>query len=87
VQTDLNNSLDVLGRLLTLHAQSLPMYLADARPWARASEEDAVQALELVVADQRRTIERIKNQIMDAGGVISHGAFPMQFTGLHDVAL
>lgn len=77
---------DVLNRLLILHLRSLPSYLSYAAPWQLKSHPRAAEVLEQIVADQRRTVDRLINMIMANNGTIDHGEFPMSFTGLHDLS-
>jgi hypothetical protein len=76
-----------LNRLLQIHYRSLPMYLASAKPWVPRGQEKAAETLELVVADQKRTIEKITQALLDLGADIRVGEFPMVFTDMHDLSV
>jgi hypothetical protein len=78
---------EILNRLLVLHERSLPMYLSYAPPAGLFRNEKAKAVLDLVVADQKRTVDRLATIILDSNGVIDHGEFPMSFTSLHDLSL
>ena len=78
---------DILNRLLVLHERSLPMYLSYAPPADLAKSEKAGAVLQQIVEDQRRTIDRLATIVLDAGGTIDHGEFPLSFTSLHDLSL
>jgi hypothetical protein len=80
------STVSVLNRLLLLHEYSLPMYLGYAAPWTIGHDEAAKEVLMLIVADQKQLAERIGRAILDAGGVVSHGHFPLHFTGYHDLS-
>jgi hypothetical protein len=78
---------DILNRLLVLHERSLPMYLSYAPPADLAKHEKARAVLSQIVEDQRRTIDRLATLVMDGGGTVDYGEFPMSFTSLHDLSL
>jgi hypothetical protein len=78
---------DLLNRLLVLHVRSLPMYLSYAPPYQLYQNAKAKAVLEQIVEDQKRTIDRLGTLILDAGGVVDNGEFPMSFTSLHDLSL
>jgi hypothetical protein len=78
---------EILNRLLVLHERSLPMYLSYAPPAGLAENEKAKSVLDALVADQKRTIDRLATIILESNGVIEHGEFPMAFTSLHDLSL
>lgn len=78
---------EVLNRLVAIHSRSLPMYLSDARPWTQHANDPARDALRHIAEDQRATIERLGEMILDHGGTVGWGEFPMSFTGKHDLSL
>jgi hypothetical protein len=78
---------EILNRLLVLHARSLPMYLGYAPPYQIASRPHAKAVLDQIVADQQRTVDRLGTIILDSGGTVDPGEFPMAFTSLHDLSL
>ena len=78
---------DILNRLLVLHLRSLPMYLSYAPPYQLARNEQAKSVLDQIVDDQKRTIDRLGTLILDNGGIVDNGEFPMAFTSLHDLSL
>ncbi len=71
---------EILNRLLVLHMRSLPMYLSYAPPYEFAR-------LDQIVEDHKRTVDRLGTLILDSGGTIDYGEFPMSFTSLHDLSL
>jgi len=77
---------EVLNRLLVLHERSLPMYLSYAQPHELGRNPRAKAVLDQIVADQRRTIDRLAAIILESG-TVEHGEFPMSFTSLHDLSL
>ena len=78
---------DILNRLLVLHMRSLPMYLSYAPPHQLYQHPRAKAVLDQIVEDQRRTIDRLGSLILDSGGTVDYGEFPMSFTSLHDLSL
>ena len=78
---------DVLNRLLVLHERSLPMYLSYAPPNRLADHPRAKVVLDQIVEDQKRTIDRLATMVLDNGGLVDSGEFPMSFTSLHDLSL
>jgi hypothetical protein len=78
---------DVLNRLLVLHMRSLPMYLGYAPPHEIDRHVHAKAVLAQIVEDQKRTVDRLGTLILDSGGTIDYGEFPMSFTSLHDLSL
>jgi hypothetical protein len=78
---------DLLNRLLVLHVRSLPLYLHYAPPYQIARNPKAKAVLDQIVEDHQRTIDRLATLILDSGGTVAHGEFPMAFTALHDLAL
>ena len=78
---------EILNRLLVLHVRSLPMYLGYAPPYQLYQSPNAKAVLDQIVEDQKRTIDRLGTLILDAGGAVDYGEFPMSFTSLHDLSL
>ena len=83
----LPSTTDVLNRLLVLPERSLPMYLSYAPPADLQADAHAPAVLAQIVEDQRRTIDRLATLVLDGGGQVDYGEFPMSFTALHDLSL
>ena len=81
-----SKTIEILNRVLLVHNRSLPQYLHDAAPWLRPNEERCQEALDLIVRDQRQTVDRIGAFIEENGGIWDLGEYPMAFTGYHDVS-
>ena len=77
----------VLNRLLILHHRSLPAYLSYAIPWLHRDNEAAVEVLQSISADHRALVDRLGELIIDGGGVVAYGHFPLRYTALHDLSL
>ena len=80
------STINLLNELLALHSFSLPMYLTNARPWATRQDAKAVDALSRVAADHQRMTDLIGSLILDLGGEIQPGEFPMMYTDMHDLS-
>lgn len=78
---------DLLNRLLVLQVRSLPMYLSYAPPHELDRNAQAKGVLSQIVEDQRQTVDRLGSLILEHGGTIDNGEFPMSFTSLHDLSL
>jgi hypothetical protein len=78
---------DILNRLLVLHMRSLPMYLSYAPPYQLYQNERAKAVIDQIVEDHKRAVDRLGTLILDSGGTVDHGEFPMSFTSLHDLSL
>jgi hypothetical protein len=76
----------ILNRLLILNHRSLAMYLSYAPPWNGFGREEARLVLERIAGNQRAMVDRLGRVILDDGGAINYGEFPMFFTGYHDVS-
>src|SRR5262249_4719896 len=80
-------TIDVLNRLLVIHNRSLVTYLVEGCPWTRPGEERAFKALSLIAEDNRNTVNRIAHMIMDEGGAVDLGDYPLNFTRYNDLSL
>lgn len=80
-------ALELLNQLLQVEYRSFPMYLTDASPWTRHGDEKAAETLDNIVADQKLMAQRIGEFILDAGGRIEPGEYPMEFTDTHFLSL
>jgi len=78
---------EALNRLYAIHNRSLPKYISYARPWPAPGDEEAWKTIELIVADQKRMIERI-GEMLDARNCnVAVGEYPIWYTGLNDLSL
>ena len=80
-------TIDVLNRLYAIHNRSLPMYLSFAVPFTMGKSDKASTALGHVVEDQKLMVDRLGELILDLGGDLQPGEFPMVFTSLHDLGI
>ena len=84
---DRSRTIEILNRMIAIHNRSLPMYLADARPWTQHCDEAACDALVRIVADQRALIDRLGQLVLDREGTVDSSAYSMEFTGKHDLSM
>ncbi|REJ68659.1 MAG: hypothetical protein DWQ31_07265 [Planctomycetota bacterium] len=80
-------AIDVLGELLVIHFRSFPQYLAATHAWMERSEDEAVEVIRNIVADQQTYCTRLADMIQRRGGRIDQGDFPMDYTDTHDLGL
>lgn len=73
----------VLNRLLRIVYRSLPVYLAEAKPWLDGGE--TARAVERIAADQMRLAQRVADALRERGGPAHLGSFPTGFTAKHDL--
>lgn len=78
-------SSDPLCRLLDVLQPSLVMYLADSGIWSYPGKESIKLALADLVGDHRSLVERSAIAIEDRGLAVPSVAYPIGFTGCHDV--
>lgn len=81
------STIDILNRLLVVHYRSLAMYLSFATPWVGRGREDAAKVVVTIAEHHKALVERLGAMVLDLGGTLEYGHFPMQFTALHDVSL
>lgn len=80
-------ALELLNELLHVEYRSFAMYLTEACPWTRNSDQKAAEALDNIVADQKLMAQRIAELILDSGGRLEPGEYPMEFTDTHFLSL
>jgi len=80
-------TVDILNRLLGRHMHSLAVYLSSAPPWAAPSDAQALTVLRQIADDQKLMGDRIATAVLDEGGRLQGGEFPMTFTDLHDLGI
>lgn len=80
------DTIDILNRLAVVHHRSLAMYLTYAQPAWKRGDEKAKQTLSLIAADERATVDRLSVMIADGDRSARYGAFPMEYTGYHDLS-
>ena len=76
---------DPLCRLLDVLQPSLAMYLADSGIWSYPGKESIKLALADLVGDHRSLVERAAVAIEDRGMAVPSVAYPIGFTGCHDI--
>lgn len=78
-------SSDPLCRLLDVLQPSLAMYLSDSGIWSYPGKESIKLALADLVGAHRSLVERAAVAVEDRGLAVPSCAYPITFTGCHDV--
>ena len=82
----LESTIQVLNHLLAIHARSLATYLSYAQPEWHRGDEVARETLRSIVDDQKATVDRLGEMILEHNGTVLGNAFPMAFTNYHDLS-
>lgn len=77
----------LVTQLIALHARSLPVYLADAAPFAATKHEHAKDVVNMIAADQMMTVDKLADYKVERNQAVSTGYFPIEFTGFHDLSI
>jgi hypothetical protein len=80
-------TVELLNRLIAILYRSLPMYLRYASPWRSDSSEPVWNTVEHILIDQDALVARAAELVQELGAQVQTGEFPMEFTGMHDLAL
>ena len=80
-------TIEILNRLIALLYRSLPMYLRYASPWRTDQSEPLWRTVEHILIDQDALVARAAALVQELDGQVYTGEFPMEFTGLHDLAI
>ena len=76
-----------LNRLRIIHTRSFAAYVYYAAPWIRKGFHGAADVLEIMGSEVERIADQLGEMILDNGGEIIAGEFPIEFTGLHDLSV
>jgi rubrerythrin len=77
---------DLLNRLLILHERSLPMYLSYSGAEELDKHPKIAAVFQQIVEDHKRTADKLATLILENGGEVDRGKFPMDFTGYNDLS-
>ncbi len=80
-------TIEILNQLIALLYRSLPMYLRYASPWRSDRTEPVWRTVEYMLIDQEALVSRAAALVQELDGRVDTGEFPMEFTGMHDLAL
>ena len=80
------NTIDVLNQFVAIHNRSLPVYLGYASPTWFRGDEVAREALANISEDHRETTDRISKIVVEWGGIVDLGKFPIIYSGYHDLS-
>lgn len=78
---------EVLVRLIRLLRRSPLMYLSDSGIWTYRGDEDLKLALADLAADHQNFVDRAETLLVDDERELPQSAYPLSFTGWHDVDL
>jgi hypothetical protein len=81
------DTITILNRVLAILERSFPQYMLYARPYIPLGREAEMETIEQIVAGQNALAERVAQQILDSGGRLDHGDFPIDFTDTHDLGI
>jgi hypothetical protein len=80
-----DSTVALLNRLLAAHNRTLAQYLRYASPTWHRGDERAQAILAAIGSDQQSIESRLGELIVELGGTLDFGSFPMRFTGYHDL--
>ena len=83
----MNNTIDILNRILGVYNASLVAYAKYAEPWVAHGQEEAMALVNDAIEDQEHSVRVLGERILELGGIVQPGAFPLTYTSLHDVSL
>lgn len=78
-------SIPVLNRVLAAHYRTLARYLSYASPTWHRGDENARAVLRNVADSQQETVDRLGALVVESGGAVDYGQFPIEYTGYHDL--
>jgi len=77
---------EVLNRVYVIHNRSFPAYLHYAKPNAVRGDEEAKELLDQIASSQHEMRDRLAAAILENGGDVHPGEFPMDYTFYHDLS-
>ena len=81
------DSLSLLQELFRRQCTSLAQYMAESWPWLESNDREAGELVRAIQADERRWAERLAELIEQRSGVTGPCNYPVEFTGMHYLAL
>ncbi len=83
----MSSTIDILNRMLSIHNASLVSYIKYAEPWVAYGQEESMALVKDAIEDQERSVKMLGERILELGGIVQPGAYPLTFTSFHDVSL
>ena len=83
----MSSTIDILNRMLGILNASLVSYIKYAEPWVAYGQEESMALVKDAIEDQERSVKMLGERILELGGIVQPGAFPLTFTSFHDVSL
>ena len=79
-------TLDNLNRIVVSLDQSLAHYLSDAVPYVSDDAKFGWDVVQSISENQQELVDRVGSFILQQGGGVSSGSYPIQWSALHDVS-
>ena len=76
---------DILNHISAIHTYSLAAYLRWTAPYFAPEQQEERETLDVIIADQERTVDKIGAMIIDMREVVIGGEFPLDYTSYHDL--
>ena len=76
---------DILNHISAIHTYSLAAYLRWTAPYFAPEQQEERDTLDVIIADQERTVDKIGAIIIDMREVVIGGEFPLDYTSYHDL--
>tara|TARA_Y100001934_G_C12330135_1_gene764631 strand:+ start:330 stop:734 length:405 start_codon:yes stop_codon:yes gene_type:complete len=73
--------------MLGVYNASLVSYIKYAEPWVAYGQEESMALVKDAIEDQERSVKVLGERILELGGIVQPGAYPLTFTSFHDVSL
>ena len=83
----MSSTIDILNRMLGVYNASLVSYIKYAEPWVAYGQEESMALVKDAIEDQERSVKVLGERILELGGIVQPGAYPLTFTSFHDVSL
>ena len=83
----MSSTIDIMNRMLGVYNASLVSYIKYAEPWVAYGQEESMALVKDAIEDQERSVKVLGERILELGGIVQPGAYPLTFTSFHDVSL
>jgi len=82
-----DNDLDAIHQAAQLLHGSLARYLAFAKPWHTASQQDTAELINQIAEEQIRWVRRLVEVLEENGRPVWLTEFPLEYTALNDLSI
>ena len=83
----MSSIIDILNLMLGIHNASIDSNKKYAEPCLAYGQEESMALVKDAIEDQERSVKMLGERILELGGIVQPGAFPLTFTSFHDVSL